>query len=251
MIVELVAGMIFAAFPLAFIAYIVIMLSIFLPPVLITGMVWDIFVLLIILYGGIFVGVMATAMLDNVTGLSGLVGNVLSRIYFALTPLWQALYRIAGPIIKGPAAICARIPVLGDLFDLFKVAPEKEVPEPPASPRLEITAPQEVIEGYSFNVNVTLNGQPMAGAVVYLGDQVVVAKSDGTAQLTAPDVESDKKLTITASSVEAEGSAEILVLMKNTMSIPGFEVIVIAIVLVALLAISLAGSVADMRRRKR
>jgi hypothetical protein len=87
MIVELVAGMIFAAFPLAFIAYIVIMLSIFLPPVLITGMVWDIFALLIILYGGIFVGLMATAMLDNVTGLSGLIGGVLSRMYFALTPL--------------------------------------------------------------------------------------------------------------------------------------------------------------------
>ncbi len=94
MVVELLAGMIIAAFPLAFIAYIFIILSMFLPPTLIIGMVFDIFVLLIILYGGIFAGVIAIVMLDSAAGLSDFIGDLLSRIYFELASLWQAMYRI-------------------------------------------------------------------------------------------------------------------------------------------------------------
>ncbi len=130
MVVELIAGMIFAAILSTFIALIVIVLTLPLAPI--TGMMWDVFVLLIILYGGFFIGVMATVRLDNATELSGSIGGLLSRIYFLLTPLWQALYRIAGSIIKRLAEICARIPVIDDLSDLFRVAPEEEVPEPPA-----------------------------------------------------------------------------------------------------------------------
>ncbi|MDY6984915.1 MAG: hypothetical protein SVE93_00660 [Candidatus Thermoplasmatota archaeon] len=132
MAVELIAGMIFAAILSTFIALIVIVLTLPLAPI--TGMMWDIFVLVIILYGGFFIGVMATVRLDNATGISGSIGGALSRVYFALTPLWQALYRNAGSIIERLAEICARIPVIGDLSDFFKVVPEEEVPEPPAPP---------------------------------------------------------------------------------------------------------------------
>ncbi|MDY6985201.1 MAG: carboxypeptidase regulatory-like domain-containing protein, partial [Candidatus Thermoplasmatota archaeon] len=113
---------------------------------------------------------------------------------------------------------------------------------PIVPPELDISVPENVTEGDSFNVTVTLNGQPAAGAVVTVGNETAVTKSDGIAQLTAPDVENDETLTITASSAEADGSAEILV--KNRAGIPGFEAIV------ALLAIGLAGAVVALRRRK-
>ncbi len=114
---------------------------------------------------------------------------------------------------------------------------------PIVPPKLDITAPENVTEGDSFNVTVSLNGQPVSGAVVTIGDQMAVTKADGVAQLKAPDVESDQTLTMTASSAEADGSADILV--KNRAGIPGFEAIV------ALLAIGLAGAVVALRRRKR
>jgi hypothetical protein len=113
---------------------------------------------------------------------------------------------------------------------------------PIVPPKLEVTAPDNVTEGDSFNVTVTLNGQPVAGAVVTIGDQTAVTKSDGIAQLKAPDVESDQSYDISASSMEADGSASILV--KNRAGIPGFEAII------ALIAIGLAGAVVALRRRK-
>jgi hypothetical protein len=113
---------------------------------------------------------------------------------------------------------------------------------PIVPPKLEVTAPDNVTEGDSFNVTVTLNGQPVAGAVVTIGDQNAVTKSDGIAQLKAPDVDSDQSYDVAASSMEADGSASILV--KNRAGIPGFEAII------ALIAIGLAGAVVALRRRK-
>ncbi len=92
MVVELLAGMIIAAILSTFIAVIVVVLT--LPFTFIFGILWDIFALLILLYGGIFIGYMATVWLDDATGLSVLIGRLLSRIYFELASLWQAMYRI-------------------------------------------------------------------------------------------------------------------------------------------------------------
>ena len=109
-------------------------------------------------------------------------------------------------------------------------------------PKLVVSAPDSVTEGDAFNVQVTLEGQPVTGAVVTLGDSTVVTKDDGIAAMTAPDVESDETMDINVSSAKADGSTSIDI--KNKAGIPGFEA------LIALIAIALAGTVVVLRRKK-
>jgi hypothetical protein len=114
---------------------------------------------------------------------------------------------------------------------------------PITPPKLKVSAPDNATEGDTFAVSVTLEGQPVSGATVTMGESTVMTKGDGTAELTAPEVEEDTTMTIKASGAKTDGSTSIDI--KNKAGIPGFEAIV------ALMAIALAGAVVALRRKKK
>ena len=113
-VVELIIGWFIFGIPVYFlvdipaviIGMIVVFLSAFLPPII--GLIWGFPACILIVWVGLLISLLISLliaiipveMLDNAIGLSGLIGGVLSRIYFALTLLWKILYKFIGPIIR-------------------------------------------------------------------------------------------------------------------------------------------------------
>jgi hypothetical protein len=86
---------------------------------------------------------------------------------------------------------------------------------PITPPKLKVSAPNNATEGDTFAVSVTLEGQPVSGAEVTMGESTVVTEKDGTANMTAPEVEEDETMDISVTSSQADGSTSIDIKTKR------------------------------------